>query len=86
MKSRLFEAAFSKSLILCKRDPFNLIERYFQVNKEFVYFEEGKLEGKIQEILENFRIYEKIIDCAFKRAVKNYTTKEFFLRYLKDLV
>ena len=86
LKSRLFEAAFSKSLILCKRDPFNLVERYFKENQEFVYFEEGKLEEKIKNILENFRIYEKIIDQAFKKAVKNYTTKEFFLRYLKDLV
>lgn len=86
LKSRLFEAAFSKSLILCKKDPFNLVEKYFQTDKEFVYFEEGKLEEKIKEILGNFNKYEKIIDRAYKRAVRNYTTKVFFLRYLKNLV
>ena len=86
LKSRLFEAAFSKSLILCKKDPFNIIERYFQADKEFVYFKEGELEQKIKEILENYKMYEKIIDSAFERAVKNYTTKQFFLKYLKGLV
>lgn len=86
LKSRLFEAAFCRSLILCKKDPFNLVERYFKVDKEFVYFEDGRLGEKINQILANFKDYEKIINNAFERAVRSYTTRAFFVKYLKKLV
>lgn len=85
LKSRVFEAAFGRSLILCKRDPFNVIENYFTPGKEFVYFEEGGLEEKIKEVLANFKKYEPIIERAYKRAVKNYTTEKFVQTYLKKL-
>jgi hypothetical protein len=31
LKSRLIEAAFCRTLILCRRDPWNLVERYFHL-------------------------------------------------------
>jgi preprotein translocase subunit Sss1 len=86
LKSRVFEAAFGRSLILCKRDPFNVIERYFTPNKEFIYFEEGQLEEKLEEILSNYRKYQRVIDAAFDRAKKEYTTKAFVQKYLKKLL
>lgn len=48
LKSRLFEAAFCRSLILCRRDPWNVVERFFRPEREFVYYEPGNLEGSIQ--------------------------------------
>jgi hypothetical protein len=84
LKSRVFEAAFSRSLILCKRDQFNVIEKYFEPNKEFIYYE-NNLEEKITEILENYHLYENIIENAFKRAIINYTTKAFVNDYLKHI-
>ncbi len=85
LKSRVFEAAFGRSLILCKKDPFNIIERYFEPGKEFVYFEEGKLEEKIKEILANYKKYEPIIERAYRRAKNNYTTEKFVKNYLEKL-
>ena len=82
LKSRVFEAAFSRSLILCKRDPFNVIEKYFLPGEEFVYFDEGKLKDKIQEILANYDSYLPIIERAYMRAINTYTTEKFFNNFL----
>jgi hypothetical protein len=83
LKSRVFEAAFCHSLILCKKDSFNVIEKYFTPNEEFVYYEEGKLVETVNEVLTNYYAYLPVIDKAYNRAVAQYTTKSFFERYLK---
>lgn len=84
LKSRVFEAAFCKSLILCKKDDFNVIERYFEPNKEFVYFEDN-LQKKIFEILQNFSDYQDIIDNAYRRATECYTTESFVNDFLPKI-
>ncbi len=85
LKSRIFEAAFCRSLILCKKDKFNVIERYFVPDQEFVYYEEGKLFDTIDEILSNYDSYFSVIDRAYNRAVKEYTTEAFFEKYLRNI-
>ncbi|MBA4320325.1 MAG: hypothetical protein C0412_18160 [Flavobacterium sp.] len=85
IKQRLFEAAFCRSLILCQKDPFNVIEQFFSPEIEFVYYEEDKLAERITEILSNFEHYQPIINNAFKKAVAEYTTKRFAEKYLVDL-
>ena len=85
IKSRLFEAAFSHSVILCRRDPFNVIERFFVPGKEFVYFEEGHLSEKIDEILSNYDYYSEIAENAYKKAISNYSTKAFVRDYLSKI-
>lgn len=85
-KTRMFEAAFCRSLILCRRDPFNIIERFFIPDKEFIYYEEGKLEEKLNEVLKNYSKYSAIIENAYQRAAREYTTYTFFEKYLKNLV
>ena len=85
LKSRVFEAAFGRSLILCKRDSFNVIERYFAPDKEFVYYDEGHFKEKVSEILANYDDYVPVIEQAYKRAVENYTTAKFVEKYLKEL-
>lgn len=84
-KSRLFEAAFGRSLILCRKDPFNVIEYFFKENKEFVYYDKGELDEKIKFILANYHKYRKIAENAYQRARRQYTTKVFFDNYLKNL-
>jgi hypothetical protein len=85
IKSRLFEAAFCKSLILCRKDQWNLIENFFEKDKEFVYYnDERELNAKIKEILFNYDKYKLIIDNAYKRAIRDYTTEAFYNRYLKQ--
>lgn len=84
LKSRLFEAAFGRSLILCKKDSFNVIENFFEPGKEFIYFE-NDLESKIKEITKNYKNYEKVIQRAYERAIKNYTTEAFVKTYLAKI-
>ncbi len=85
LKSRAFEAAFSRSLILCKRDPFNIIEKYFEPEKEFIYFDEGCLSEAVARILQSYGDYQPVIDRAFERAKKEYTTDAFFHKFLRDI-
>lgn len=85
VKSRLFDAAFCRALILCRRDPWNVVERFFEPEKEFVYYEPGRLEERIREILSDFDSYAPIIERAYERAVREYTTRAFFEKHLKHL-
>ncbi len=83
LKSRIFEAAFSRSLILCRKDNFNVIEKYFTPSEEFVYYEDGGLVKTVNKILANYDAYLPVIDRAYKRAAEQYTTAAFFMKYLK---
>lgn len=84
LKSRVFEAAFARSLILCKRDPFNVIERFFEPDKEFIYYEEGQLTSTLSKILADYDMYQPIVERAFERAQSEYTTTAFFNKYIRE--
>lgn len=84
LKSRVFEAAFSRSLILCKRDNFNVIENFFEEGREFIYYD-NDLVGVLRNILNDFRNYEQVIENAYRRALENYTTAKFVDQYLMKI-
>lgn len=84
VKGRLFEAAFCRSLILCRRDPWNLIERFFAPD-EFVYYDPEHLGDTIATVLNNYDTYVPRIARAYQKAVSQYTTRAFFDKYLRDL-
>jgi spore maturation protein CgeB len=83
LKSRTFEAAFSRSLILCKKDPFNVIERYFEPGKEFIYYTNDTLESTIRDILNNNDRYAIIAENAYQRACQSYTSRKFCEKYIQ---
>ncbi len=85
LKSRAFEAAVSRSLILCRKDEFNVIERYFTPDKEFLYYEPGTLEQTIGDILTHYSDYADIIKRAYNRAIRQYTVKAFVKKYLMHI-
>ncbi|MBI5799635.1 MAG: glycosyltransferase [Verrucomicrobia bacterium] len=85
LKSRLFGAAFCRSLILCQRDPWNLVERYFEPGTEFVYFEPDRLQDILRAILADYPRYAAIAERAHQRAVREYSTTAFFEKFLRDL-
>ncbi|MHB8117586.1 MAG: glycosyltransferase [Methanothrix sp.] len=85
IKSRCFEAAFSRSLLLVRKDPFNIIERFFEPNREFIYYEPNSLKEKLNEILNDYDSYIKITENAYRKAMNEYTTTAFFEKYLKNL-
>jgi len=70
-KSRIIEAAFCKTLNLIKYDEWNVIEKWFEPNKEFIYYyDKNDLEQKIKDILENYGKYAIIIENAHKKVFK----------------
>jgi hypothetical protein len=85
IKSRVFEAAFCRSLILCRRDRWNVIERFFEPGEEFVYYDEGELGRTLGRILADFGAYQRMIDRAFERASAAYTTEAFVERFLSGI-
>jgi hypothetical protein len=77
-KQRVHESAFSRTLILCKRDYWNLIEYYYEPNVDFIYFNDNsELEGLIRDILHNYKDYEKMIENAYNKSL-NYTSKNLY--------
>ena len=83
MKTRVYEAAFSKSIILHLKDSWNVIEKWFEPEKEFLYYDnEHDLEEKIHHILNNYGDYYHIAENAYNRAINNYTTQHFIDKYI----
>lgn len=78
-KTRIHEASFSHTLNLVRKDPWNVIERYYEPDKDFIYFNDEKdLEKKIKDILGNWELheYQNMIESAYRKS-KKYTTNEF---------
>lgn len=83
LKSRPFEAAFSRSLMLVLKDNYNVIEQYFTPNKDFLYFEnQMELEHIIKNVVSNYQNYQNIIENAYVKAVNEYTTEKFVEKYI----
>jgi hypothetical protein len=77
-KCRVAEAAFCKSVILMKRDPWNIVEDYFVPEEEFIYWDTLEdLEEKIEDISTNFHKYEEMIEKAYQKSLQ-YTAKPLF--------
>jgi hypothetical protein len=81
-KVRSHEIASSKSLMLVKKDPWNLVEDFYEPDKEFLYFENfDELKDMIHDISLNFYKYNSIIEAAFKRS-HDYTVEKLY-RYIQ---
>ena len=73
-KSRVNEAAASRTLNLVKKDPWNVIEYYYRPDEDFVYYENDEdLRYTIKSILSNWDDYKPIVDNAYNKVVR-YTT------------
>lgn len=85
VKTRYFEAAAGRSLIICKKDAHNVIENFFEPNKEFFYYETAQdLEVLILGCLKNYEaLANSVVEAAHQRMVNNYTTRHFVERYLQ---
>jgi hypothetical protein len=81
-KSRVMEIASCKSLIICKKDPWNLINDFFIENQEYISFETfDELNDIIKDVRDNFIKYQPIIERAFLKQRK-YTVEKI-LNYIK---
>jgi hypothetical protein len=76
-KTRVHEAAISKTLNLVQRDSWNVIEKYYEPDTEFIYFENSfDLSGKLKDILGDWKNYQAIVDSAYQKSL-SYTTDNF---------
>ena len=76
-KTRAHEAAISRTLNLVHRDRWNIMERYYKPESEFIYFDdEWDLRNRIKDVLENWEDYQEVIENAYQRAM-NYTAEKF---------
>jgi hypothetical protein len=77
-KVRTHEIATCKSLILCKKDPWNLIEDFYEPNKHFIYFENNsELEHILNDVDKNFEKYIPMIEAAYEQ-VQKYSVENIF--------
>ena len=76
-KTRVHEAAISRTLNLVQRDPWNVIEDYYKPDEDFIYFKDAQdLKFKISEICRDWDNYTSLIDNAYAKSL-NYTTRKF---------
>tara|TARA_R110000824_G_scaffold119818_1_gene274194 strand:+ start:9664 stop:10653 length:990 start_codon:yes stop_codon:yes gene_type:complete len=77
MKTRSVESAISRTLMLVKRDPWNVVENWYEPDKEFLYYDNNEeLEDKIKDVLNNWPEYQHIVENAFNKVVNNYTCED----------
>jgi len=85
LKPRVTEAALFKMLMLVKRDPWNVIEHWFEPDKDFLYFDTNEeLEEMIRETTSNLENYQHITENAYKKAYENYTTEPLLNMMIKN--
>lgn len=59
-----------KTLVLVKRDWWNVIERWFGAGEHFIYWDDiDDLSGKIKDVVENYDKYADIVDRAYERVM-----------------
>eukprot|EP00927_Polykrikos_kofoidii_P067865 TRINITY_DN63298_c0_g1_i1.p1 TRINITY_DN63298_c0_g1~~TRINITY_DN63298_c0_g1_i1.p1 ORF type:complete len:371 (-),score=34.70 TRINITY_DN63298_c0_g1_i1:16-1035(-) len=76
VKSRTFEAALNGCLMLVRPDRWNLIERYFEAGKMFVYVHSAEeLMGIVRRARANFTHFQSIVNSAYQHAKTHYTKR-----------
>ena len=86
IKSRIFEAAFNKSMMLVSADSHKLASNYFTENHEFVYFNGNEdLSEKIAYYLKNQDERNAIAVNSYSRAICSYTTDHFMRHVLSSI-
>tara|TARA_R100001591_G_C4343318_1_gene181194 strand:+ start:351 stop:1319 length:969 start_codon:yes stop_codon:yes gene_type:complete len=77
-KTRMIESAVNRMLMLVKKSPWDLDEKWFEAGKDFIFFEKDEeLPLLIEDISSNWHKYEHIVESAYKKAVDNYTVEKF---------
>jgi len=76
---RMFEAAFSGSLMLILDDS-GFADLFFDRNVQYVPFNSENIDSIIDDIQCNPYRYQQIADSALDRAINNYTSQKFLER------
>lgn len=79
LKSRPFEAAFCQSLMLVKRDEWNIIEQWFEPNVDFFYYSNA---DELKMLIRYGYQHQDVIAHAYEKAMNEYTTEKFIEKYI----
>ena len=76
VKSRMFEAAIMKCIMLVFKDNTTLIETFYEPGVDFLYYTtEDECNELVEKILQNYDEYKYLAENAFNKTINNYTTK-----------
>ena len=68
--------------MLVKKDPWNLVEDFYDPGTEFIYFENfEELKDIIQDVSTNFEKYQDIVEAAYLKSTE-YTAEKIY-RYIQ---
>lgn len=82
-KARMHEAALCKTLNLVQRDPWNVVEYFYEPNVDFIYFNNNEeLPYLINNILKTWEYYQPMIESAFNKCL-NYNALATYT-FIKD--
>ena len=77
-KSRVNEAAALGVINLIERDPWNLVEDFYEPDNDFIYFTDmNDLDIKIKHVIENYDSYINVRKSAYTK-VQRYTRKNLY--------
>ena len=83
LKTRGFEAAACRSLLLVLRDSYNVIEEWFTPDKEFLYFRDAaELSRLVCDARDHYQDYLPIVQRAYDRVTQEYNPTRFVQRFL----
>lgn len=86
LKSRVFEAAMCKCIILCYKDKYQVISKYFKENEDFLFFESyDNLKKITSDILSNYEKYKILSENAYAKFINNYTTDKVYENIISKL-
>lgn len=70
-KPRVIESMICKTLVLVRRDWWNVIDKWFVPEKHFVYWDDlDDLKVKIKDVCENYAKYAPIVEEAYKKVME----------------
>eukprot|EP00667_Euglena_gracilis_P014942 EG_transcript_15508 len=87
IKARMFEAALGGSLMVVWRDHHNLVEMFFEPEREFVYFSTPEeFEAIVRDVKAHPEKYEPIAKRAQERAEREYGVDQLMERVVMPAV
>jgi len=83
LKSRIFEAGFSKCIPLVYFHKSKIVETYFVPDVDFIYFRTfNELILLINKIVNDYDSYKYIAENIYKKCVENYKVSDFIEKYI----
>jgi len=89
LKSRHFEAAFNKSLILCCNLHKDYMSPWFIEGEHYITYNINELKSTLDHVLKNYSDYYNMIENTYNYAMNKFTTKHFindFIVNRKDFI